>query len=144
MKNLEKYKEHMKRMKNDPEYAKKEIGKREQKVKEYWMSLKPFKNSFDVPRIPQNDKEWYQNKLIELGAIPKNKMEIGKWYYGDNRNAEFGKWDGKVIKHLNSSFGQFYWDESNHFQDDNGYALFTPLREATPNETESEESKIKG
>ena len=46
------------------------------------MTLKPFQKAEDVPALPvMND--FYTQRLIELGAIPKNKLEDGKWYYGE-------------------------------------------------------------
>ena len=142
---FEKYKKEMEaereRMK-DPEYAAAKKMEREQSIKDYWMTLKPFENCYDVPQIPKFDIEFFQKRLIELGAIPLDKMEVGEWYYGDNRNASFGKWNGENFDHLRYSF-TFYWDTSEHFQKDDGFALFTPLRKATQEEINKELSKVK-
>lgn len=114
---------------------------RQDSIKKHWMNLKPFENSYDVPRIPNFESKWFQNRLIELGAIPLEELEIGEWYYGNNRNATLGKWNGKNFDHLTLSFN-YYWDNSEHFQNDNGYALFTPIRKATQEEIQKELLKI--
>jgi hypothetical protein len=80
--------------------------------------------------------------LIKCGAISKNELEIDKWYYGNYRNSSFGKWDGKKFHIIRSSFNQNYWDECFHFEDDDGFALFTPLREATNVEIKKEENRL--
>ena len=56
------------------------------------------------------------------------------------RRANFGKWNAKTEKfdHYRWKFG-WMKDECNHFQDDNGFALFVPLR--LVNELELEEIK---
>ena len=78
-------------------------------------------------------------KLIHAGAIPKAKLEDGVWYYGEYRNSNFGKWDA-----VNQKFGLWrhkfgwMWDTCNHFQDDNGYALFVPLRAANEEEIQKQ------
>jgi len=137
--NFKEYKEHRDRLKNDPQYAIEWKQKQEQELYNYWMELKPFQKAKDVPALPvMND--FYNQRLIELGAIPKDKLEDGKWYYGEYRNSNFGKWNDKTQKfdHYRWSFG-LQTDDCNHFQDDDGFALFVPLR--LSNELELEEIK---
>lgn len=110
---------------------------KEESLRKFWMELKPFVKSEDVPQLPIPLTDFHINKLIELGAIAKDKLEDGVWYYGEYRNSEFGKWDA-----ANNEFGLwrykfgYRWDECNHFQDDNGFALFVPLRKASEEELE--------
>lgn len=144
MNNLEKYREHSRRMKEDPEYKKKYLQEKEERLKQWWTELKPFKVDKDVPDLPNPLTEFYINRLIELGAIPKSELKDGQWYYGNFRNSSFGKWDAEksVFKHIRYSFG-YYWDECNHFQDDDRFALFVPLRKATQQEIDNELDKLK-
>lgn len=145
MNNLEKYKEHNRRMKEDPEYKKRYLQEREERLKQWWMELKPFKVSNDVPELPNPLSDFYTNRLIELGAIPKDELQNNTWYYGEYRNSDYGKWDDNNQKFhiIRSSFGQWYWDECNHFQDDDRFALFVPLRKATQQEINNELNKLK-
>lgn len=140
--NFEEYKEHRKRMKEDPNYAKEIKQKEKQDLINWWNELKPFKDEKDVPHLPNPLEKFFVDKLIELGAIPIDKLEVGQWYYGNYRNAKFGKWNGKTFDHIRMSFG-WYWDECNHFQDDDRFALFVPLRKATKEEIKKEVEKIK-
>lgn len=144
MNNLERYKEHLRRMKEDPEYRKSEQEKKEIALKEYWTNLKPFEKASDVPQLPNPLTDFYTNRIIELGGIRKSELKDGQWYYGDFRNSHFGRWNQskQVFEYINYSFGH-YWDECNHFEDDDRFALFVPLREATREEIENELNKIK-
>lgn len=133
---FEKHREHLKRMKEDPIYREEEQKKKDLKLREWWTTLKPFVKSSDVPQLPNPIDEFYINKLIELGAISKDKLKGDQWYYGDYRNSEFGKWNSEEQKFyiIRTKFGNYFWDNCNHFQDDDRYALFVPLREVTPEE----------
>ena len=135
--NFEEYKKHRQRMKDDPQYVEKIKQEREENIRQWWLSLKPFETEKDVPDLPNPLTSFYVNRLIELGAIPIDKLEIGEWYYGNYRNAKLGKWNGKTFDHIRWSHG-YYCDECNHFQDDDRYALFVPLRKATKEEIEKE------
>ena len=118
-----------------------EKAERERKRKEYWCNLPKFEKTHDVPTIPRVDEEEYRNfyvpKLIEAGAIPKKDLVDGQLYYGDYRNAEVGKWNAKenVFDHWRYKFG-FRKDTCNHFEDDDGFALFVPIRLANEEEIE--------
>jgi hypothetical protein len=132
--NLQEYKEHRQKLIDDPKYAADWKRKQEEDLRRYWQLLKPFINEEDVPNLPKMDK-FYINRLIELGAIPKKDLKDGFWYYGNYRNAKLGQWDAKnkVFKHWRWKFG-WLEDTCNHFEDDNGFALFVPLREANNKE----------
>ena len=125
------------RMKSDPGYMQALRKHRESQYREYWMTLtKPFKDADDVPELPKID-DFYINKLVDLGAIPKDKLEDDIWYYGNYRNSTLGLWSKK-----DNEFGLWRWkfghrwDTCNHFEDDNGHALFVPLRKANVEEIE--------
>lgn len=135
-KTIAEWKEHMRKLKEDPEYAQKFKEQRDENIKNYWKELKPFQRAEDVPNLPKID-DFYKNRLIELGAIPKDKLEDGVWYYGNYRNSDLGKWDDKAQEfgHWRYKFG-YRWDTCNHFEDDDGYALFVPLRVANQEELE--------
>ncbi len=122
---------------------------RQARIKEHWNNLKPFISADDVPSLPigKDKDEWknfYVQKLITAGAIAKEKLVDGIWYYGEYRNSNFGKWDAEK-----QEFGlwrykfNWMWDTCNHFEDDNGYALFVPLRIATLEEIEQQNEKEK-
>lgn len=132
-KNLEEFQAHRLKM-NDPEYIKEFKIKQEEYLMKNWMELKPFVLGTDVPTLPKMN-DFYINRLIELGAIPKKDLEDGVWYYGNYRNATLGKWIEAEQKfgHWRYKFG-FRWDTCNHFEDDNTFALFVPLRKANKEE----------
>ena len=119
-----------------------EKAERKRRMLEYWNNLPKFEKPEDVPNIPRVDpveyKEFYVPKLIGAGAIPKNELVDGQFYFGEYRNANVGRWlaEKQVFEHWRYKFG-FRIDHCNHFEDDNGYALFVPLRLA--NEAEIEE-----
>jgi hypothetical protein len=112
---------------------------REQHLKEVWDNLKPFKNRSDIPTLPVVDKniwdEYYVPKLIGAGAIPKKDLVDGEYYIGDHRCTHIAKWN----KELNL-FEYWKWeffpmnDECNHFEDDDGFALFVPIGIGTKEE----------
>jgi hypothetical protein len=116
-------------------------AEREARIKEYWGNLPMFERADQVPPIPRVDeieyKEFYVPKLIAAGAIPKKDLVDGQYYYGDYRNAEVGKWNAEenVFEHWRYKFG-YMKDTCNHFEDDDGFALFTPIRIANKVEIE--------
>jgi hypothetical protein len=120
----------------------KEKADRKTAMIKYWNELKPFKTPDDVPNIPRVDEkeynEFYVPRLIAAGAIPKADLVDNQFYFGDYRNANVGKWlaEKNVFEHWRYKFG-FRVDECNHFEDDDGFALFVPIRLA--NEAEIEE-----
>lgn len=119
-----------------PEEAKEKLLKRQEEIKrnreEYWMELKPFNTTDDIPELPIVPKDEWNNFyipiLIKCGAIPKDNLEIGKTYLGNCRNAEKAIWTGNKFLYKRTKFGSTYDEEINHFQDDDGSDLFVPLR----------------
>ena len=115
---------------------KKLLEEREQRKKdriERWNKLKPFETVDDIPEIPiLDDKTFYENvivkNLIRCGAIPKDKLEVGATYEGTCRNADKAVWNGKCFDYKRYKFGEWEDAKINHFEDDNGYDLFVPIK----------------
>lgn len=109
------------------------FAKRKIKEMEDWCKLPRFNTPDDVPNIPIIENEAYQmfytTKLIESGAIPKNKLIDGKVYIGKHRRCTRAKWNKKknTFEYFRYKFG-WCMDECNHFEDDNGFALFVPIK----------------
>jgi len=101
---------------------------KERLTKQAWIDLKSFKNIFDVPQLPIPLTEFHNKKLIECGAIPKKDLIKGQKYLGRFRVTDTAIWNGEVFEYENYNFGQKYIEECNHFEDDNGLALFVPLK----------------
>ena len=115
------------------ENLRKEKEQRYQNTLEYWKNRKPFKNEDDIPPIPIVKKEDYDNiiipNIIRCGGIPKDKLTVGKTYIGDCRNANEATWNGKRFTYMRTKFGNTYEENINHFQDDDGYDVFVPIKE---------------
>ena len=115
--------------------AKLEQEKRERKQRliERFNNMKPFKDYDDVPPVPVVDEETYQNvivpNLIRCGAIPKDQLIVGAKYEGDCRNAHIAIWkENGRFEYMRTKFGCTYPEEINHFQDDDGYDVFVPIK----------------
>ena len=111
---------------------------RKKRIKEYWGNLPKIVNPNDVPELPQVDiqewKDYYVPKLIEAGAIPKKDLVIGQIYIGEHRRARVAKWNGEQFVYNREKFGNVFEDKCNHFEDDDGFALFVPIRIGTEEE----------
>jgi hypothetical protein len=129
------------------EQLEKERAERKARVIEHWNNLKPFVDEKDVPGLPRVEKkewdEFYVPRLLKAGALDKKDLVDGTWYYGSYRNSIYGKWNAEKQEFglWRYKFG-WMWDTCNHFQDDNGFALFVPLRAANQEEIE-EQNKTK-
>lgn len=136
----EQHLEHLRKFKEDPQYKEEWLKQKELDRQAHWLQLKPFQLAHDVPALPNPLTPFYIQRLHELGAIPLKDLQDGQWYYGDYRNADLGRWDAQqqVFHHLRYKWG-YRWDTANHFEMDNGFALFTPLRPATLEEIQREE-----
>jgi hypothetical protein len=114
--------------------------KRARQEIEAWNNLKPFKNIWDVPDIPQATKklykEFYVPRLIAAGAIPKKDLIDGQVYIGRHRRCIAGKWNAsiQVFLYNREKWGGTITDDCRHFEDDNGFALFVPIRLGTEEE----------
>ena len=142
MKELLKYTEEERRKKFE-EFVAKDIEatkKRRQQELEAWNHLKPFQDPQDVPQIPQVTEEVYKTfyvpRLIEAGAISKNDLIDGQVYIGDHRRCIAGKWNAKHNKfeYNRDKWGGMIPDTCNHFEDDDGFALFVPIKLGTEEE----------
>lgn len=112
---------------------------REKNIQEVWENLQPFKTPLDVPGIPVVDKQRYQEyfvpKLIEAGAIPKKDLVDGEYYVGNHRCTSIAKWNEKENKFEYWKWEFFpLWDDCNHFEDDDNFALFVPIGIGTKEE----------
>ncbi len=122
--------------------AKREIEKAERakRLREYWENLPKFNTPEDIPTLPRVDeKEWkgfFVPKLIAAGAIPKKDLVHGQYYAGEHRRATIAKWDAtkNTFVYNRTKFNFTYEDDCNHFEEDDGYALFVPIRIATEEE----------
>ncbi len=112
---------------------------RKKRVKEYWENLPKFKNPDNVPELPNVDekewKEFYVPKLIEAGAIPKKDLIGGQIYIGEHRRTTIARWNQEKnhFDYMRYKWGWFE-DVCNHFEDDDGFALFVPIRLGTQEE----------
>ena len=105
----------------------------ENSIIEFFENLEPFNTIDDIPDIPIVEKEIYNDyivpNLIRCGAIPKEKLIVGKCYEGSCRNASNAVWNGEKFTYGRTKFGYTYDEDINHFQDDDGFDLFVPLKE---------------
>jgi hypothetical protein len=96
-------------------------------------NMKPFTKVDDIPDIPlEKDKDVYENiivkNLIRCGAIPKDELITGAKYAGTCRNASEAIWNGKCFEIKRYKWGMWEDDTLNHFQDDDGFDLFVPIK----------------
>ena len=110
---------------------------------EFWNNLPTFINITDVPPLPVgiSQDEWksfYVSKLIKAGAIPKSDLIDQEYYLGDHRRAVIAQWDSKLnkFKYNRTKFTSVFIDYCNHFEDDDGFALFVPIVKATKEQFE--------
>ena len=116
---------------------------REVRRREYWNTLPKIEKVADIPQLPyaEDPEEWknfYVVKLIEAGAISKGLLKDGGWYIGDHRNATVARWCAEKARfeYWRTKFTARFIDYCNHFEDDDGYALFVPIGEATQEQFE--------
>lgn len=111
---------------------KKEKEERYNTVLNHWKERKPFRDEDDIPPIPivlpKDYEEIIVPNIIRCGGIPKDKLIVSKTYIGDCRNAREAVWDGEKFTYMRTKFGSTYPETINHFQDDDGYDLFVPLK----------------
>ena len=104
------------------------------RIKKWFDELKPFDGDIEkIPSIPRiDDKNLYKDiivrNLIRCGAIPKSELKIGHKYLGTCRNANEATWNGKHFIYQRTKFKSTYDESINHFEDDNGYDLFVPIK----------------
>lgn len=69
---------------------------------------------------------WVKEHLI---PIPKSELEVGKEYKGECRNASKATWDGEKFWYERYKFGRTFNESINHYEDDDGYDVFVPIKE---------------
>ena len=110
----------------------KEKEERYNNTLEYWRNRKPFRNEDDIPPIPivlpKDYEEVIIPNIVRCGGIPKDKLIVGETYIGDCRNASEAVWNGKTFTYMRTKFGTTYPEDINHFQDDDGYDVFVPIK----------------
>jgi len=111
-----------------------EKEERNRRAIEMWNNLKHFETPNDVPNIPKVNDEEYKNfyipRLIGAGAIPKKDLIDGRYYIGDHRIVQIAKWNQEknIFEYKRIKYGTEFIDTCNHFEDDDGYALFVPIK----------------
>lgn len=96
-------------------------------------NMTPFINLEDIRPIPKmknniDYQEYVVKNYIRCGAIPKDQLIIGEEYLGKCRNSDKALWDGKVFIYQRTKFNSTYTEKINHFEEDDGYDLFIPLK----------------
>jgi hypothetical protein len=92
-------------------------------------SLSPEYIHVPIMRNKEDYEKYVVKNFIRCGAIPKKDLVIGKTYIGSCRNAGEAVWLGEQFEYDRYKFGFTFKEKINHFEDDNGYDLFVPLRE---------------
>jgi hypothetical protein len=97
-----------------------------------------------VPRIPIPITPYHIEKLIEGGAIPLKDLVDQQWYFGNHRCCRLAQWDGKekIFRYYKNSFGVKHLDTCYHFEMDDNFALFVPIRKATDAEIIEEKTPL--
>ena len=99
---------------------------------DHLQTMKLFTDDY-IPEPPITTPELYQKyvipNFIRCGAIPKDKLVVGKTYFGSCRNADKAIWLGDKFEYTRNKFGASYQEKINHFEDDDGFDLFVPIRE---------------
>lgn len=103
----------------------------EMKVKEYWENFPEFYDENQVPNLPIPLTEFHVKQLVKAGAIAKKDLKNGTSYLGKCRNAHEAilHADKNVFIYKIHKFGDIFDEDINHFEDDNGYDLFVPIKE---------------
>lgn len=108
----------------------------------HWNNLPRIEKREDVPPLPKvEEKEWkefYVPRLIEAGAIPLVELKDGMVYEGRHRDGKVARWDAEE-----QMFTYPYWEwnqkttmKCQHFEMDDGFALFVPLKRVAGKEVD--------
>jgi hypothetical protein len=74
-------------------------------------------------------------ELYKKGIIPKKNLLKNHYYFGKCRNGRVAMWNGYEFIYMRQEMNKSYHpEEINHIEDDNGFDLFIPLKEVTPEE----------
>lgn len=125
--------EELSKLKTEYENLKNKVRKQQEKeIIKWFKKMKPFKNFNEIPNIPVVTDKIYKEviipELIRCGAIPKKDLIVGKTYIGDCRNASEAIWNGNTFVYKRNKFGTTFDENINHFEDDDGYDLFVPIK----------------
>lgn len=97
------------------------------KEKDAWLTMNEiFINNYDVPQLPKPLRQFHIQALIRCGAIAKKDLVINQKYYGRCRVGDTAIWNGdkfQVFDYKGNMTEQLF-----HFEDDDGFALFTPIK----------------
>ena len=99
---------------------------------DHLQTMKLFTDDYiPEPQIttPELYKKYVIPNFIRCGAIPKDKLVVGKTYFGSCRNADKAIWLGDKFEYIRYKWGKSYQEKINHFEDDDGFDLFVPIRE---------------
>lgn len=100
---------------------------------EYWKTLEPFKDEDDIPDIPVVSQEIYHEyiipNIIRCGGIPKYQLKPHTVYIGSSRSTTEAEWNGEKFIYTRHKLSGIYTEIINHFEDDDGYDLFIPIKE---------------
>jgi len=61
-------------------------------------------------------------------VISKKELVKDMTYEGECRNAEKAIWNGEKFVYDRYKFGSWYKENINHFEDDDGYDVFVPMK----------------
>ena len=115
-----------------PEEIERIKKERHERMIEFITTMKPFTSVDGIVDVPVTDPETYKNvvipNFIRCGAIPKEQLEVGKTYIGHCRNASEAVWNGDYFTYKRYKFGDTFEEDINHFEDDDGYDLFVPIK----------------
>ena len=103
-----------------------------ERIKKVLCEMEPFTDYIpDIPcmETPEDYQEYVVKNFIRCGAIPKKNLIIGKTYIGSCRNTDEATWDGTQFIYDRTKYGIVFKDRINHFEDDNGFDLFIPIKE---------------
>ena len=70
------------------------------------------------------------HKWVDENYEPVRKSELvdGQTYDGICRNASRAVWNGKEFVYERTKFGRTYEETINHYEDDDGYDVFVPIK----------------
>lgn len=82
----------------------------------------------DYSGVPNPITDWWIGMVRTTRLyIMKDQLEVGGIYYGRCRNASISLWNGEKFTYIRSKMGSEFPEEINHFEDDDGFDVFTPL-----------------
>lgn len=85
----------------------------------------------DVPEIETNKRIFASENNTDVEhvmVISKSELAEGREYQGNCRNSNHAMWNGKRFEYYRYKFGSWYKEEINHFEDDDGYDVFVPMK----------------